>query len=72
MVLRRRGWVELSDAEKAEHFGGMFVSAGDAGFAALLSEINFNGADRLQGLPGKGRGQLAAGGAQSFLQGAIQ
>jgi hypothetical protein len=71
LVLRGNGWIELSNAEEAEDFGGVFVSAGDTGFAALLSELDLDGADRLQGLPCEGSGELAVGGAQRLLQGAI-
>jgi len=53
LVLRGKGWIELSNAEHAEHFGGVFVSAGDTRFAALLAVMDFDGADCFQGLPGK-------------------
>jgi hypothetical protein len=70
--LRRRRRIELSDTENAEHFGGMFVAAGDTRFAALVAKIDLDGADRLQSLPGKRRGQMAVCRLQAFLQGAIQ
>ena len=47
----------------------MFVVAGDTRFAALLAEIELDGADRLQGLPRRESGGMAAGGAQTFLEG---
>ena len=72
LVLRRWGWVELRNAEPAEHLGDVFVSAGDAGLAALLAGIDLDGADCFQGLPGERSGQVAARAMQILLQGAIQ
>jgi hypothetical protein len=45
----------------------MFIATANTRFAALLAEIDLGGADRFQGLPSKGRGQIAVCRPQAFL-----